>query len=180
GGLQQEPVELRLALDEGAEGGERRGQDLAGLARAGQRAGDLAVDLLGHPGGEGPDQAGLVAEVGVEDRLGDAGLGGDLVHRRLRAGAADGPLGGVEELGPALAAVPARAARASRPGGPLDPRRGLGAGHAWRGYPSTPSVARATRARSSSPYAASFAGPMPGQAASSRSVRGRRSAMPRR
>src|SRR5690606_16274428 len=156
------------------------GQDLAGLARAGQRAGDLAVDLLGHPGGEGPDQAGLVAEVGVEDRLGDAGLGGDLVHRRLRARAPDRPLGGVEQLGPALGAIAARAAGAARSAGPSGPRQELGAGHAGRGYPSTPSVARATRARSSSPYAASFAGPMPGQAASSRSVRGRRSAMPRR
>jgi hypothetical protein len=52
---------------------------------------------LGVPVGQGGVQAVLVAEVPVQDRLGDAGLGGDHRHGRRRSVALDDPVGGVEQ-----------------------------------------------------------------------------------
>src|SRR5690606_1756565 len=121
----------------------------AGLDRPGQRLGHGAVELAGDPARQRPDQARLVTEVRVEDRLRDAGLGRDLLHRRLRTHPPDGALGRVQQLGTALVAVAPGAAGATGPG---RARRGLPAGHRPRGYPSTsPSMAALTRATSSSP-----------------------------
>ena len=93
GPLDDEPVDLRVALDEGEVGVDRRRDGAAARRRGGRRArrwprrscGDQAVDRLG----DGQVELALVAEVPVEHGLGGAGDGGDLVHARrpTRAGA---------------------------------------------------------------------------------------------
>ena len=84
-------------------------QQVAGVGVGGQRAGDRGEQVGGELLGDGLDQAVAVAEVPVEDRLGDpAGLG-ELLHGDAGSDLADGTDGGVEQLGAPFGASTIRA-----------------------------------------------------------------------
>ena len=90
-----------MNADVGVDGG---AQQVAGIGVGGERRGDRGEEVGGEALGDGADEAVAVAEVAVEDRLGDpAGLG-ELLHGGAGPDLADGPDGGVEELLAALGA----------------------------------------------------------------------------
>ena len=123
--VDDEAVDLGVRLDECEVGVDRRRDELARVAVRGARethgrtdvADDAAVDAVGHSAVE----AGLVVEVPVDDGLGGAGLGGDVVHAHARAVLADGTDRRIDQAGPPLLAVPFPACVAAvarcRPGG---------------------------------------------------------------
>jgi hypothetical protein len=96
--VHQEAVDLRLRLDRAQVGVDRGGGPIASRARSGQGVADAREQQLDVALGQRAVEAPLVAEVPVEDRLGDAGLRGDRVHRRFGAVAHDHALRRGEQL----------------------------------------------------------------------------------
>ena len=85
GRMHQEAVDLRPRLD-GGEIGVQGGLDpLAAVRRSVERRAQRGEQRVGVALGEGAVEAALVAEVAVQDGLGDARLRGDGVHGGLRA-----------------------------------------------------------------------------------------------
>ena len=96
--LDEELVEVGVALDEGDVGVDRRLEQFTRPAPARQRRGDLLGEPDGEDGADARHQPVAVTEVAVEDRLGDATRRGELFHRDTCAVLADGVDGRVEEL----------------------------------------------------------------------------------
>ena len=79
--LDHEAVEVRLPLDEPDVGVDRRPQQLEGGGVRGERGRDRGEQIGREPLGDGVDEAVAIAEVSVQDRLGDAAGPGELLHR---------------------------------------------------------------------------------------------------
>jgi hypothetical protein len=78
----------------------------AGVGEPARRVGHVSVEAAAHAVKDRLVQVGLGVEVPVEDRPGDAGLGGDVVQARRREATAGERLGGGgEDLLPALRAA---------------------------------------------------------------------------
>ena len=95
----EEAEDLRLALDCPEERVDAHG-DAPTRMRYGEHLLDLTVEALHVPLGESGIEPALVAEMAVEDRLRDAGLGRDLVHRGIGPAPPDHAVGRGEELAP--------------------------------------------------------------------------------
>ena len=73
--------------------------------RSEQRLADVGHQLVSLSLRECAEQAAFVAEVSVEDRLGDAGLSGNCRHRHIGAAFLDDAGSSVEQLGASFGAA---------------------------------------------------------------------------
>lgn len=100
--MHQEAVDLRAGLDRREIRVERRLDPLAAFGGGVERRPQCAQQGIGVALGERTIEAALVAEVPVQDGLGDAGLGRDGVHRRLGPVPEHHAVGGLQQLPAAL------------------------------------------------------------------------------
>ena len=129
--VDEEPVDVGVALDEREVGIDGSGEQLARCTAGAERRLQLGQQRGGELLGDRLTQPSAVVEEAVEDRLGDADLGRDLLHRRAGAVAPDDAhrrldqflsAGGavLEAGGPAgITARPRRRAK-DRAGAPVD------------------------------------------------------------